>query len=85
VTAFQPPAVIGFHQEMGMRPRLLGSIVMDLTYTLTQTNGSVRVDRVLHLTLPARLQPARPIVLRQFRREARRILFGLKNGVESAT
>ncbi len=78
VTELRPPTLVAFHQPMTMRPRLLGVIDIDVTYTLTPAAPGVHLRRVVTLELPAPLRPVRPLVLRQFRREGERTMRALK-------
>ena len=83
VTAFDRPTRVAFHQPMSMKPRALGTVDIGVTYTLTPAGASTHVVRVVELALPLALKPAKPIVLRAFRREIERTVAALKAYVES--
>jgi uncharacterized protein YndB with AHSA1/START domain len=83
ITEFQPATRVRFEQRMTMKPRLLGVIGIDVTYTLTPDGASVHVDRVVRLSLPVQLQLARPIVVRQIRAESTRTMAALKSFAET--
>ncbi|MCX6398384.1 MAG: SRPBCC family protein [Propionibacteriales bacterium] len=85
VTAFDRPNGVVFEQPMTMKPRALGTVDIAVTYTLAPAGTSTHVVRVVDLTLPLALRPARPIVLRAFRREIERTVAALKAYVESST
>ncbi|HEU5471274.1 MAG TPA: SRPBCC family protein [Actinophytocola sp.] len=83
VTEYQPPDAVAFHQPMTMKPGLLGVIDIRVRYTLTQAADSVQLSRVVTLTLPTLLKLARPVVLREFRKESERTMRALKAFVET--
>lgn len=78
VTELQPPTLVTFHQPMTMKPRLLGVIDIDVTYTLTPAAAGVHVGRVVTLAINWRLKPLQPVVVGQFRRESERTMQALK-------
>ncbi len=83
ITEFQPPTRVTFHQLMTMKPRPLGIIDIDVTYTLTPTDASVHLGRVVKLTIHWPLKLAQPLVVRQFRREGERTVLALKDFAET--
>jgi hypothetical protein len=68
---------------MTMKPRPLGIIDIDVSYTLTPTAVSVHVGRVVTLTIHWPLKLIQPLVVRQFRREGERTLLALKAFAET--
>ena len=85
VTTFVRPTAVAFHQPMTMRPRLLGTVDITVTYALTQTGATTHVLRVVELTLPLPMKLFRPVVMRAFRQEIERTVAALKAYVEGGT
>ncbi len=83
VTELQSPTRIAFHQPMTMKRRALGTVDIDVGYTLTAKGASVHVDRLVHLGLPWPLKAVRPLVVRKFHREGQRTLLALKSFAET--
>jgi uncharacterized protein YndB with AHSA1/START domain len=83
VTELDPPSRVTFHQPMTMKPHLLGTIDIHVTYTLAPTPAGVRVTRLITLTLPRLLKLLQPFVLRQFRQESQRTMQALKSFTET--
>jgi len=83
ITEFQPPTRVTFHQPMTMKPRLLGIIGIDVTYTLTPAAASVHLVRVVTLKIPWTLKLVQPLVVRQIRTETERTVLALKTFAEA--
>ena len=84
ITEFQPPTRVTFHQPMTMKPRPLGFIDIDVTYTLTPSGASTHLARAVILGLHGPLRLVQPLVVRQFRREGLRTMLALKAHAETA-
>ena len=83
VTELEPPTRVSFRQPMTMKPRLLGTIGIDVTYTLTPAGESVHLLRVTRLKIPWTLKLAQPLVVREIRTENERTVGALKAFTES--
>jgi uncharacterized protein YndB with AHSA1/START domain len=83
VTEFEPPTRVTFHQPMTMSPRLLGTIGITVSLTLTPMTKSVHVSRVVTIGIPWPLKLVQPFVVRQFSAESGRTLNALKHFAES--
>jgi len=79
VTEFERATAITFRQPMTLR---LGAGILDVTlrYTLTPgpAAGVTHVARVVTITVPPRLRPLQPVLVRAFRTESTRTLMALK-------
>lgn len=82
VTELERPTLVAFHQPMTMAPRLLGVIDIEVRYLLTPHDASVRLSRVVTLSLPWQLKLASPLVRRRFRAESERTIRALQDFVE---
>jgi uncharacterized protein YndB with AHSA1/START domain len=82
ITEFERPTRVTFRQRMTMRPGLLGVIGIESTYSLAPSGDSIRVRRVVRVTLGWPLKLVRPLVLRQFRQEGRRTMLALQLACE---
>ena len=78
-TEFGRATAITFRQPMTLR---LGAGIVDVTlrYTLTRgpAAGVTHVARVVTITVPPRLRPLQPVLVRAFRTESTRTLMALK-------
>ena len=83
VTELRAPSRVSFHQPMTMKPRLLGVIDIDVTYTLDPAPAGVRVGRVVTLVINWPLRLVQPLVVAQFRREGQRTMRALKAFAET--
>jgi len=77
VTEFERPARVTFHQPMTMRLHA-GTVDVTLRYTLTPDSAATHVARVVTITVPWRLKPVLPVLVRAFRTESTRTLMALK-------
>jgi uncharacterized protein YndB with AHSA1/START domain len=77
VTEFERPARVTFHQPMTMRLHA-GTVDVTLRYTLTPGSAATHVARVVTITVPWRLKPVQPVLVRAFRTESTRTLMALK-------
>jgi hypothetical protein len=77
VAEFERPTAITFHQPMRM-PLHAGIADVVMRYTLTPGDGITHVRRLVTLGIPWSLKLARPVLVREFRRESSRTLLALK-------
>jgi uncharacterized protein YndB with AHSA1/START domain len=77
VTELERPARVTFHQPMTMRLHA-GTVDVTLRYTLTPGSAATHVARVVTITVPWRLKPVQPVLVRAFRTESTRTLMALK-------
>jgi uncharacterized protein YndB with AHSA1/START domain len=78
VTALVRPTRLDFEQPMTLKPRLLGSIGIKLSHTLTPAAGTVHVLRRLELAPHGPVTLLMPLILRAFRAENERMMRALK-------
>ncbi len=80
VTEYQPPHVLGFHQETGFA---LGRLTIDIHYQLEAVEGATRVHRTTAPQMSGLLALLRPMVIRSIRHENLRTLARMKQYLET--
>jgi uncharacterized protein YndB with AHSA1/START domain len=85
LTALVRPTRLNFEQPMTLKPRLLGSIGIKLSHTLTPAAGAVHVLRRLELEPHGPVALLMPLILRAFRAENERMMRTLKAFAERAS
>jgi uncharacterized protein YndB with AHSA1/START domain len=80
VTEYQPPHVLGFHQEAQWA---LGRLSIDIHYHLEPLDGITRVHRTTAPQLSGALALLGPVVIRSIRRENQRTLARMKQYLET--
>lgn len=80
VTEYQPPHVLGFHQEAQWA---LGRLTIDIHYQLDDRDGTTRVHRTTAPQMSGALALVRPVVIRSIRRENLRTLARMKQYLET--
>ena len=82
VTVLVRPTRLDFEQPMTLRPRLLGSIGIRLSHTLTPAAGAVHLLRRLDIEPRGPVTLLMPLVLSAFRAENQRMMRTLKTFAE---
>jgi uncharacterized protein YndB with AHSA1/START domain len=82
VTEFERPTRVAFHQPMTMRLHT-GTVDILMRYTLTPSDRSTHVRRVVTIDIPRQLKPLQPLLVHAFRTESRRTLLALKAHADS--
>jgi len=80
VTAYQPPHVLGFHQEARLA---LGRLTIDIHYQLEEVEGTTRVHRTTAPQMTGLLALLSPLVIRSIRHENLRTLTRMKQYLET--
>lgn len=80
VTEYQPPNMLGFHQEAHFA---LGRLIIDIHYQLEVVEGATRVHRATAPQTSGLLALLRPIVIRSIRQENLRTLARMKQYLET--
>jgi uncharacterized protein YndB with AHSA1/START domain len=81
VTDYQPPHLLGFHQEAQWA---LGRLTIDIHYQLEDRDGTTRVHRTTAPQMAGALALVGPMVIRSIRRENLRTLARMKQYLETA-
>ncbi len=75
VTEYDRPSKITFCEPMSLRA---GKIDITVCYTLTPSDGSTRVERVVTIRVPWQLKLLQPLMVRAIRANSRRTLLALR-------